>query len=75
MYVTTRPTEFSPTKLICAMVLGTLIGTVIVPFANRIQGIGSGVLDDTQQAASTLIDNFHTAQDQQGELFQGVQLP
>jgi hypothetical protein len=73
MYVTSPPTTFSPARLIRKMVIYTLAAALLAPIADHIQGAGPGVLDNTRQAASTLIDSFHTAQAQQGELFQGVQ--
>jgi hypothetical protein len=75
MYVTSAPTPFTPARLIRKVVIGLLAAALLAPIADRIQGVGPDVLDNGRQAATTWINNFHTAEAQQGELFRGVVQP
>lgn len=75
MYVTSPPTTFNPAKLIRKMVLAVVIGSVLAPIADYIQGVGPGILGDTKDAAATVVADYQAAQATQSELFRGVDLP
>lgn len=75
MYVTSPPTTFNPAKLIRQMILAVVIGSLLAPVADYIQGVGPGILGDTKDAAATVVADYHAGQATQGELFRGVDLP
>lgn len=75
MYATSPPTPFHPAKLIRKMVLAVVIGSVLAPVADYIQGVGPDTLNGAKDAASSLVTQYRAAQDTQHDLFRGVNLP
>ena len=62
MYVTSPPTTFNPAKLIRKMVLAVVIGSVLAPIADYIQGVGPDTLSGTQEAVGSLVTQYQAAQ-------------
>lgn len=75
MYATSPPTPFNPVQLIRKMVLAVVLGSLLAPVADYIQGVGPDTLNGTRDAVGSLVTQFHAAQDTQHDLFRGVTLP